>query len=97
MSAPTSQKPGGFGRLSKSLSFWLLLFLVPFVLVQFAGKGTERTTEIDYSFYDQQLTADNIARVTIVGGKEVTGEFKQRVLIQGREVKSFSANLAVAN
>ncbi|MFN5153322.1 MAG: ATP-dependent zinc metalloprotease FtsH [Gemmatimonadota bacterium] len=97
MSAPTSQKPGGFGRLSKSLSFWLLLFLVPFVLVQFAGKGTERTTEIDYSFYDQQLTADNIARVTIVGGKAVTGEFKQRVLIQGREVKSFSAKLAVAN
>jgi cell division protease FtsH len=97
MSSSTTPKSGGPGRFSRSLSFWLIAFLIPIVLIQFAGKGRERATEVEYSFYDQQLGKDNIARVTIVGGKEVVGEFRERVLVKGREVKSFSTKLAVAN
>ena len=98
MPSSTTPKSGGPGRFSRSLSFWLIAFLIPAVLIQqFAGKGRERATEVEYSFYDQQLGKDNIARVTIVGGKEVVGEFRERVLVKGREVKSFSTKLAVAN
>jgi cell division protease FtsH len=97
MAANTPQKPGGIGRFSRTLSFWLIAFLVPVVLIQFAMRNSEQTTVIDVSVYDQQLEADNIARVTIVGGKQVTGEFKSRILIKGREVKNFKTLFAIAD
>ena len=69
----TPQKPGGLGRFSRTLSFWLIAFLIPIVLIQFAMKSTEQAAEIDTSFYDSQLEADNISRVTITGGQLVIG------------------------
>ncbi|MCC7001705.1 MAG: ATP-dependent zinc metalloprotease FtsH [Gemmatimonadaceae bacterium] len=97
MAANTPQKPGGIGRFSRTLSFWLIAFLVPVVLIQFAMRNSEQSTVVDVSVYDQQLEADNIARVTIVGGKQVTGEFKSRILIKGREVKNFKTLFAIAD
>ena len=90
MSSSTTPKSGGPGRFSRSLSFWLIAFLIPIVLIQFAGKGRERATEVEYSFYDQQLGKDNIARVTIVGGKEVVGEFRERVLLKDFTSRPFT-------
>ena len=97
MAPTTPQKPGGFGRYSKTLSFWLILLLVPVVFIQLATKGGEQATKIEYSLYDAQLTADNISRVTIIGGKMIEGEFKNRILIQGRDTKQFTTQLAIAN
>ena len=97
MAPQTPQKPGGVGRFSKTLSFWLIAFLVPIVLIQFAMRGAEQVVEIDASAYYTQLDADNIAKVTVVGGKEITGEFKNRLLVKGREVKSFKTLLPIAN
>ena len=97
MAPTTPQKPGGFGRYSKTLSFWLILLLVPVVFIQLATKGGEQATKIEYSLYDTQLTADNISRVTIIGGKMIEGEFKNRILIQGRDTKQFTTQLAIAN
>ena len=52
---------------------------------------------VDYSIYDTQLSSDNVARVTIVGGSKINGEFKNRVLVEGREVRRFSVLLPVPN
>lgn len=52
---------------------------------------------VDYSIYDTQLSSDNVARVTIVGGSKIDGEFKNRVLVEGREVRRFSVLLPVPN
>ncbi|MCE9603162.1 MAG: ATP-dependent zinc metalloprotease FtsH [Gemmatimonadetes bacterium] len=97
MAPQAPQKPGGVGRFSKTLSFWLIAFLVPIVLIQFAMRGAEQVVEIDASVYYTQLDGDNIAKVTVVGGKEITGEFKNRLLVKGREVKSFKTLLPIAN
>ncbi len=97
MSNSSQNKPGGFGKASRTLSLWVLAILVPFVFFQMANGRNEAAPPIDYSLYDQQLTADNISRVTIIGGREVTGEFKNRVLIDGREAKRFSTKFPVAN
>jgi cell division protease FtsH len=97
MSQTAPQKPGGFSRFSKTLSFWLIAILVPVVLIQLAGRGGEGSVEIDYSLYDAQLSAYNISRVTIIGGKEINGEFKNRVLIKGQDAKRFTTKLAIAN
>ncbi len=94
---PPANKPGGFGKFSKTLSFWLIAILVPVMFIQYATRGNQQSTAIDYSIYDTQLTADNISRVTVVGGREVTGEFKSSVLIDGRESKRFTTKLPVSN
>ena len=90
-------KPGGFGRVSKTLALWTLAILVPVVFFQMTSSKADQAPAVDYSVYDQQLTADNISRVTIIGGREVTGEFKTLVLIDGREAKKFTTKLPVSN
>ncbi len=97
MANAPQNKPGGFGRTSRTLSLWVLAILVPFVFFQMTSGRSEQSPEIDYSIYDAQLTADNIARVTIIGGREVIGEFKNGVLVEGREAKRFSTKFPVAN
>jgi len=97
MAETPNQKPGTTGNRSRTLSLWILAFLVPLVFIQLATKGDADSPLIDYSIYSQQLAADNIARVTIVGGREVEGEFKNRVLIEGREARSFTTKWPVSN
>ncbi len=97
MIPPNPPKPGGVRRFSKNLSFWLILALVPIVLLQFVAGGAEQVVEIDASAYYAQLDADNIAKVTVVGGKEITGEFKNRFLVKTVAVKSFKTLLPIAN
>jgi cell division protease FtsH len=97
MANAPQQKPGGFGRASRTLSLWVLAFLVPFVFFQMTSGRNEQSPPIDYSAYLQQLNSDNISRVTVIGGREVNGEFKTRVSIDGREVRRFSTKFPVAN
>ncbi|MHB1297715.1 MAG: ATP-dependent zinc metalloprotease FtsH [Gemmatimonadaceae bacterium] len=96
---PSTNKPpsGGFGKFSKTLSFWLIAILVPVMFIQFATRGNQAATKIDYWVYDAQLTSDNISKVTIIGGKDLEGEFKSGVLIDGTETRKFATQLPVAN
>ena len=82
MPVPTPPKNGnnnGFnwGRFSKTLSFWILIILIPVALVQLSGQRADAATEIRYDFYRQQLESGNISEVTVTGGKNVTGTFKE--------------------
>ena len=97
MANAPQQKPGGFSRASRTLSLWVLAFLVPFVFFQLTSGRNEQSPLVDYSVYDSQLGADNISRVTIVGGTKINGEFKNRVLVEGRELRRFSVLLPVPN
>ena len=97
MANAPQQKPGGFGQKSRTLSLWVLAFLVPFVFFQMTSGRNEQSPPIDYSLYLQQLNADNISRVSIIGGRDVTGEFKNRILIEGRETKRFATEWPVTN
>ena len=97
MANAPQNKPGGFGKASRTLSLWVLAILVPFVFFQMTSGRNEQSPPIDYSVYLQQLNADNISRVSIIGGRDVTGEFKNRILIEGRETKRFSTEWPVTN
>jgi cell division protease FtsH len=100
-----TQQPRGFdwGRFSKTLSFWLLLFIVPMLIYQFYWGGKEQPTEVDYSLYSQQLDANNIADVTIEDGRQITGEFRTKVTVPAHDktpaklVTRFTVRLPVAN
>jgi cell division protease FtsH len=97
MSNTPPNKPGNWGRLSKTLAFWILVLLVPVAFIQFSSTRTDGVEKLDYWQYDQQLTADNLAKVTITAGKTATGEFKQKVMIGGKAVSRFTVTLPVEN
>src|SRR3954467_10719037 len=101
MPVPTPPKNGnnGFnwGRFSKTLSFWILVILIPVALIQIAGSRADAAPEISYTNYKDELNHDNIAEVTITGGKNVVGAFKQPVVVGNKTAKKFTVQLPMAN
>ena len=89
------QTPFNFRRLSKTLSFWLLVILVPVAILQLSNSRAEPTAEMDYSAYREQLDSNNIARVTIQDGSVIHGTFKQPVEVRDRPVRAFTTRLPV--
>ena len=89
--------PSNFGRLSKTIAFWLLVILVPVFIIQYAGGSKDGASEVKYTEYGLQLQADNIQQVTITGGKLIEGTFKSPVMIDSRQVRKFSVKLPVSN
>ena len=103
MPVPISPKNGNkkefsWGRFSKTLSFWILILLIPVVLIQLSGNRDGATKQITYTQYRDELEHDNIASVTITAGKLVTGKFRNRVTVgtQG-EARNFTVRLPVEN
>src|SRR4051812_21971025 len=92
------KKEFSWGRFSKTLSFWILILLIPVVLIQLTGAKSEGSKQISYTQYRDALEHDNIAKVTIVAGKTLNGTFKQRENIGGNaDVKNFTVRLPVEN
>src|SRR6185437_4223625 len=95
--SPKPKKEFSWGRFSKTVSFWILIILIPVVLIQLSGQKSESAKTITYSEYGDQLQHGNIAKVTITAGKDVTGALKQPQNIGGQDVKNFSVRLPVEN
>ncbi|MEX2325463.1 MAG: ATP-dependent metallopeptidase FtsH/Yme1/Tma family protein, partial [Gemmatimonadaceae bacterium] len=89
------RKPPNWGSVSKTISFWILVILIPVAFIQFSGKGAEQAPEISYTQYDRELTAGNVAKVNIEAGAAITGDFKKKVLVNRREVSKFNVRLPV--
>jgi len=94
---PKNKKEFSWGRFSKTLSFWILIILIPVVLIQLSGNKAEASKQITYTQYRDELEHDNISKVVITAGKVVNGTFKQRVSYGGQDVKNFSVRLPVEN
>jgi cell division protease FtsH len=91
------KKDVNWGRLSKTLSFWLLILLIPVALIQLSGARSEQAPLISYTQYKSELDRDNIRKVKIQAGKYVTGEFKTPVPYDGRNVPKFNVRLPMEN
>ena len=61
MPAPKPEKPKrefSWSKLSKTVSFWILIILIPVVLIQITGTHSEAAREIDYNpTFRDELTA----------------------------------------
>jgi cell division protease FtsH len=91
------KKPTNWSKVSKQLSFWVFVILVPVAIIQFSGKGSDTAPEISYTQYDDQLQKDNVDKVTIQAGRLLTGDFKQKVQVKGRMVQKFRSLLPTEN
>jgi cell division protease FtsH len=86
-----------WARVSKTLSFWILIILIPFAFIKFSGARSEPAPTISYTEYDAQLERGNISQVTIQAGKQITGEFRDKVIVDKRAVSRFNVRLPVAD
>jgi len=91
------KKPTNWSKLSKQLSFWVFVILVPVAIIQFSGKGSDAAPEISYSQYDQELQKNNVDKVTIQAGRLLTGDFKLKVNVKGHQVQKFRSLLPTEN
>jgi cell division protease FtsH len=91
------KKDVNWGRLSKTLSFWLLILLIPVALIQLSGARSEQAPLINYTDYKRELDRDNIRKVKIQAGKYVQGEFKTPIPYDGRNVPKFNVRLPMEN
>jgi cell division protease FtsH len=94
---PKNKKEFSWGRFSKTLSFWILILLIPVVLIQLTGAKAEQSKTITYTQYRDALERDNIAKVQIVAGKTINGRFRSRESIGGQDVTNFTVRLPVEN
>jgi cell division protease FtsH len=94
---PKNKKDFSWGRFSKTLSFWILILLVPVALIQLSNARTEAAPEIYYTRYREELARNNVREVVIQAGRTVRGKFRDRVEVQGRSVTAFTTRLPVDN
>ena len=103
MPVPTPPKNGnnkGFnwGRFSKTLSFWILVILIPVALLQISGARAESSVKIRYDEYRAQLEEGNVSEVTVEGGKNIVGTLKEPRAFGGKAAgKRFLIQLPAAN
>src|SRR5215208_3397468 len=98
MPAPNSKPPKkevNWGRLSKTLSFWILILLIPVALIQLSGARGDSAPEIRYDQYRAELARGNVSEVTIQAGKSVTGTFREPITVSNKPAKKFTAQLGV--
>ncbi|HEX6966994.1 MAG TPA: hypothetical protein VF166_14475, partial [Gemmatimonadaceae bacterium] len=50
-----NKKDSGWGRYSKTISFWILIILIPIAFIQLSGARSDDSPEIDYTQYNEQL------------------------------------------
>jgi cell division protease FtsH len=86
----------GWGNLSKTLAFWALIAVLFIALFQYMGKQRS-PSEFSYSAFSDQLDGGNVAKVEVIEGELVKGEFRTPVTQDGRPVKEFTVLLPIAN
>jgi len=91
------KKPFNLGRFSKTLSFWILVILIPVAFIQFSSSRSDAASEINYSLYDAELQRDNLREVKIQAGSRIIGQFKQPVIVNNREARRFTVKLPMEN
>ncbi|HUR26732.1 MAG TPA: ATP-dependent zinc metalloprotease FtsH [Planctomycetota bacterium] len=83
-----------WSRLSKQVSFWILVILIPVVMLQALGARSDAEREIKYNpTFRDELEANNIKSVTVQGGKVIVGELRQRIMVDGKSTGRFKVNL----
>ena len=94
---PTPKKPPNWGRISKTLSFWILVILIPVAFLSYNGGKETQSPEIDYTAYRAALEAGNVTAVTFQPDNVMVGKFRQSVRVNQRDVRQFTVRLVTGS
>jgi cell division protease FtsH len=92
---PNPKKPTNWARHSKTLSFWILVILIPVAFLTWTGGRETASPEIDYTAYRQQLELGNIKDITFQPDNVMLGQFNQSVKVGPRDARKFTVRLPV--
>jgi len=92
-----NREPNRFGRMSRTASFWILIFLIPLLIINTLQSHGQDTTELDYTTFRTQLRNDNIQEVTIIEGERVEGMLRTPIAREQKQVRQFWTQLPIAN
>ena len=90
---PSPKKPFNWGRFSKTLSFWILVILIPVAFLTYGNGRETQAPELDYNAYRQQLEVGNIKTATFQTDNVLAGQFNQPVRVNNREARKFVTRL----
>ena len=90
---PSPKKSFNWGRFSKTLSFWILVILIPIAFLTYGNGREAQAPEVNYSFYRQQLESGNIKAATFQTDNVLAGQFSQPVRVNNREARRFVTRL----
>jgi cell division protease FtsH len=71
--------PGRWGRASRNLSFWLLMFLIPVMIYQLTSSRQQELAKLEYWQLRAQLAEQNVDSVTVVAGERIEGKLRRPI------------------
>ena len=82
-----------WSRLSKTLAFWLLVFLIPVMAIQLMAPRDQGVAEFSYSELMRHIANDNVASVTFVDARQLEGRLRTPITVNNRTVERFRTQL----
>ena len=65
--------------MSRGLSFWLLMFLIPVMIYQLTNSRQKELARLEYWQLRAQLAEANVDSVTVVAGERIEGKLRQPI------------------
>ena len=89
---PTPKKPFNWGRFSKTLSFWILVILIPVAFLTW-NRPESAAPEISLTDYRQQLNQGNIESVLFQPDNVMVGQLRQPITVNQKKVSKFTTRM----
>jgi cell division protease FtsH len=87
-----------FQRYSRTLSWWMIIILIPLLILQMFGQRRQDREELAYMpHFLTQLDGNNIVELTIIDGRRVEGTLRNSVAVEDRTVREFWTMLPAAD
>jgi cell division protease FtsH len=90
-----AERDSRFRRVSRTMGFWILLFLIPLFIINTVTNRRQSAEELTYTAFKEQLSNDNIQEVTVYEGERVEGKLRTPIVREGKPFRDFITQLPV--
>jgi cell division protease FtsH len=90
---PNRNEPPKWGRHSKTGALWALVLILAWVAVTYVRSQGQPAADFTYSEFRRQLENDNVAKVTVIDQRRMTGELREPVTRNNQEMVAFETTL----
>ncbi|MDB4947779.1 MAG: peptidase FtsH domain protein [Gemmatimonadetes bacterium] len=84
-----SPRSSRWGRITRQVSFWVLLILVPITLMQLTASKAPAREPLDYWKFREEVARGNVKDASFVDGTVVEGQFRAPIVVHhGTDTRS---------